>query len=111
MSQIIDDSKYCADRRRKRPKQFIHMLHGGPGTGKSHVIKILKEKLFEGELGWTAGIDFQIGAFQAVNADNIDGGTLHHALGLQPVGARKTIGKKSKKDAMSSSSAMEVAHY
>ena len=49
VSQIIEDSKFCADRRRKRPKQFIHMLHGGPGTGKSHVIKILKEKLFEEE--------------------------------------------------------------
>ena len=98
MNQIIDDSKFSADRRRRRPKQFIHMLHGGPGTGKSHVIKILKEKLFQEELGWTAGIDFQIGTFQAVNADNIDGDTLRHALGLQPFGARKTTASKGKKE-------------
>ena len=92
MEQIIQDSKFLGDRRRGRPKQFIRLQHGGPGTGKSHVIKILKEKLFEGEIGWRAGLDFQIGAFQAVNADNIDGDTLHHALGLQPFGARKKSG-------------------
>ena len=59
---------------------------------KSHVIKILKEKLFEQELKWTSGVDFQIAAFQAVNADNVDGDTLHHALGLQPFGTRKKTG-------------------
>ena len=87
------------DRRRRRPQQFIRLLHGGPGTGKSHVIKILKEKLFEGELGWTSGLDFQIGAFQAVNADNVDGDTLHHSLGLQPFGARKkTVRRRTRMD-------------
>ena len=64
MHRIIEDSNFQLDRRRRRPQQFIRLLHGGPGTGKSHVIKILKEKLFEEELEWTAGIDFQIGAFQ-----------------------------------------------
>ena len=77
--QIIQDEHYRMDKRRKRPEQFIRLLHGGPGTGKSHVIKILKEKLFQEELQWTTGLDFQIAAFQAVNADNIDGDTLHHA--------------------------------
>ena len=96
VQRIIDDSNFQLDRRRRRPQQFIHLLHGGPGTGKSHVIKILKEKLFEGESGWRAGIDFQIGAFQAVNADRIDGDTLHHALGLQPFRARKNSGQGSK---------------
>ena len=86
------------DRRKRRPQQFIRLLHGGPGTGKSHVIKILREKVFEQELSWTAGIDFQIAAFQAVNADNVDGDTLHHALGLQPFGARKKTGVKSDKE-------------
>ena len=95
VEQIINDSKFLADRRRRRPQQFIRLLHGGPGTGKSHVIKTLKEKMFEAELGWTAGVDFQIGAFPAVNADNIDGDTLHHALGLQPFGARKKTGATS----------------
>jgi hypothetical protein len=46
-------------------------------------------------LGWTPGIDFQIAAFQAVNADNIDGDTLHHALGLTPFGTKRRTGNKS----------------
>ena len=54
--------------------------------------------MFEGVLEWTAGIDFQIAAFQAVNADNVDGDTLHHALGLQPFRARKKNGGKGNKD-------------
>ena len=83
------------DRRHKRLKQFIHLLHGGPGTGKSQVIKLLKEQLFEKELQWTSGIDFQIAAFQAVNADGIDGDTLHHALGLTPYGGKKNRHKRS----------------
>ena len=98
MNQISQDENYRMDRRKKRPQQFIRLLHGGPGTGKSHVIKILKEKLFEQELKWIPGIDFQIAAFQAVNADNVDGDTLHHALGLHPFGARKKGGVKSDKD-------------
>ena len=65
-------------------KQTLWMLHGGPGTGKSHVIRLLKEELFEKECGWISALDFQLGALQAVSADNLDGHTLHHALGLQP---------------------------
>ena len=97
VDQIIQDANYMLDRRRKRPQQFLRLLHGGPGTGKSHVIKILKEHLFEEELKWIAGVDFQIAAFQAVNADNVDGDTLHHALGLQPFGARKRQLRKATK--------------
>ena len=62
------------------------------------MIKLLKEELFEKECGWISGLDFQIGAFQAVNADSIDGDTLHHALGLHPfIGTEdkeKSIGKQ-----------------
>ena len=91
MNQILDDMSK-ADKRRKMQEQFIRLMHGGPGTGKSHVIKLLKEELFEKECGWSSALDFQIGAFQAVNADNIDGHTLHHALGLQPFESTKKIG-------------------
>ena len=45
VDQIIKDMTYVQDKRRTRPKQFIRLLHGGPGTGKSHVIKILRQKL------------------------------------------------------------------
>ena len=67
--KIIEDEERRSYRRRKQPEQFLRLLHGGPGTGKSHVIKILKEELFEKELGWIAGIDFQIAAFQAVKSE------------------------------------------
>ena len=57
-------------------------VHGGPGTGKSHVIKILKEELFGQILGWNMGVEFQIVAFQAVMADLLGGDTVHHALNI-----------------------------
>ena len=57
-------------------------VHGGPGTGKSHIIKILKEELFEKVLHWNMGAEFQIVAFQAVMADLLGGDTIHHALNI-----------------------------
>ena len=55
------------------------VLHGGPGTGKSYVLKLLKE-LFESVLGWQRGVQFEVVALQATNADALDGDTIHHAL-------------------------------
>eukprot|EP00438_Fugacium_kawagutii_P006753 Skav200266 [mRNA] locus=scaffold4437:38715:48406:+ [translate_table: standard] len=57
-------------------------LHGGPGTGKSYAINLLRQELFEKKLGWIHGKQFQIVAYQAVNADPLDGDTIHKALGL-----------------------------
>ena len=57
-------------------------LHGGPGTGKSYVLNLLRRELFESCLGWRQGLEFQIVAFQAVNAEPLDGETIHKALGL-----------------------------
>eukprot|EP00959_Pyramimonas_sp_CCMP1952_P338564 7090204-Pyramimonas_sp.AAC.1 len=28
-------------------------MHGGPGTGKSHVLSVIRQELFEGLLKWT----------------------------------------------------------
>ena len=58
------------------------VLHGGPGTGKSYTLRLLREKLFEEILGWRHGIHFQIVSFQAVMAELLNGDTIHHALGL-----------------------------
>ena len=58
------------------------LLHGGPGTGKSHVIKIIKERLFQNVLKWDMGVNFQIVALQAVMADLLGGDTIHHACGI-----------------------------
>ena len=42
-------------------------VHGGPGTGKSHAIKLIKE-LFTPVLTWDMGVQFQVVALQAVMA-------------------------------------------
>ena len=55
-------------------------LHGGPGTGKSHVIKIIQTELFEKLLQYKIAEDFHIVALQAVMADLLGGDTIHHAL-------------------------------
>ena len=57
-------------------------MHGGPGTGKSKAIEIIKEELFEQVLGWDMGVQFQVVALQAVMADLLGGDTIHHALGI-----------------------------
>ena len=88
------------DNRKYRGKQFLHLLHGGPGTGKSHCISIIK-RMFEEAFHYTQGIDFEITALQAINAAAITGDTLHHAFGLNPfndqaveTGKDKDVGSK-----------------
>ena len=61
-------------------------LHGGPGTGKSHVIKLVKE-LCTTVLHWDMGVEFQVVALQAVMAEQLGGDTIHHACGI-PVNRR-----------------------
>jgi len=60
---------------------FRRLLHGGPGTGKTHVVKLLRE-LLEEQLHWEMGVQFQVVAFQAVMAQLIGGDTIHHACGI-----------------------------
>ena len=57
-------------------------VHGGPGTGKSHALRILRTELFENILGWRHGIEFKILTLQAVMAEQVDGDTIHHGVGL-----------------------------
>ena len=64
------------------PDAMRWVLHGGPGTGKTHAVKLLRKELFEDILGWSQGLQFQFAALQAVTADMVDGDTLHHAFGL-----------------------------
>ena len=60
-------------------------MHGGPGTGKSHVLRIIREELFEGLMKWTIGVHFQITALQAVMAQLLGGDTIHHACGIPAI--------------------------
>lgn len=61
-------------------------MHGGPGTGKSHVIKIRKTYLFEQVLKSKITEDFQFVALQAVMADLLGRDAIHHALKLPVFG-------------------------
>ena len=61
-------------------------MHGGPGTGKTHVIKIIKEELFGKILGWHIGMEYNIVALQAVMADLLEGDTIHHAFNMPVYG-------------------------
>ena len=54
-----------------------YLLHGPPGTGKSHALRFVQELL---ELvGFKKGLDWQFLAFQATNAADLGGDTIHHA--------------------------------
>ena len=57
------------------------LIHGGPGTGKSHVIKQIQE-LFTEVLHWEIGVQIQVVALQAVMAEILGGDTIHHACGI-----------------------------
>ena len=71
-------------------------LHGGPGTGKSHVLNLIRKGLFEEVLGWKQGNEFQVVTLQAVMAHDLSGDTIHHAFGLnwQGIGDEKISGSK-----------------
>ena len=66
---------------RKTREPLVWLLHGSPGTGKSHVLKYLR-MLLQDVLGYVQGIDFEVTAFQATNAADVGGLTLHTACGL-----------------------------
>ena len=67
---------------RNSEEPLLWLLHGGPGTGKSHVLNFVRRELFQQLLGYVQGIDFQVTAFQATNVADISGQTLHQAFGL-----------------------------
>ena len=74
-----------AESQRQSAEPLVYLLHGPPGTGKSFVLPHLRE-LFQ-LLGYRPGIEFEITAFQAVNAASIGGKTIHNAFGMNLVGA------------------------
>ena len=57
------------------------LVHGGPGTGKSHVITQVK-KLFHDVVNYEIGVRYQVVALQAVTASLLGGDTIHHACGI-----------------------------
>ena len=82
-------TRSAAPVRHQTTDPLMWCLHGGPGTGKSYVLLLITE-LIRDVLGWSQGIDYQKVALQAVMAEQIDGDTIHHALGINPFGQRCT---------------------
>ena len=64
-------------------------LHGGPGTGKSHVIEIFKTELFQKLLQYKIAEDSHIVALQTVMSDLLGGDTIHHVLNLPVCGRER----------------------
>ena len=54
-----------------------YLLHGPPGTGKSHALRLVEELFIL--VGFKKGIDFQALAFQAATAADSGGDTIHFA--------------------------------
>ena len=71
-------------------------LHGGPGTGKTYALNLVRRSFFEDVLGWKQGSEFQVVTLQAVMANDLDGDTIHQALGLswQGMGEEKLSAHK-----------------
>ena len=82
----------CVELRARATNHYDNMqplrwsMHGGPGTGTSHVIKMIKKELFERVLKYTIAGDFQLVVVQAVMAYLFEGDTIHHALNLPVFG-------------------------
>lgn len=57
-------------------------MHGGPGTGKSHMVKMIKTEVFENVLKYKIAEDSETVVLQAVMTDLLGGDIIHHALNL-----------------------------
>ena len=83
--RVMDELRHAADGTLDFGEPLRWLIHGGPGTGKSHVIKQIKE-LFTEVLHWDMGVQYQVVALQAVMADLLGGDTIHHACGIPVFG-------------------------
>ena len=61
---------------------LLWCMHGGPGVGKSHVLKGVKD--LRQFVGYQNNVHYVMTALQAVMAEQLEGDTLHHATGLVP---------------------------
>ena len=89
LTEIDEDSHQSGTQEVSEPLRWA--LHGGPGTGKSYTLNLVRRELFEQILGWQQGVHFQVITLQAVMAEQLDGDTIHHALGLNWNGASNGI--------------------
>ena len=88
VKRCIEEMQYRNGNAPEMGEPLRWLVHGGPGTGKSHVIKLVKE-FFKDVLHHDLGIEYQIVALQAVMAALLGGDTIHHALGIPCFGRKK----------------------
>jgi hypothetical protein len=93
-----------------RSPPLMHLLHGGPGTGKSEVLKVCRQ-LFQEVCGWEQGLDFQMMALQAVTAELLDGDTIHHALGMNPFNKRADAKSRDKATTRQADVAKQISQW
>jgi hypothetical protein len=77
---------------RQTTDPLVWLLHGPPGTGKSHVLGFVRA-LFD-LMGYTYALDYEVAAFQAVNAADLQGKTMHKAFGWKAKGGTPDEGAK-----------------
>ena len=91
MSERVAD-QVCVELRARATNHYENVqplrwsMHGGPGTGQSHVIKMIKKEWFEYVLRYKVAEDFQIVSLQAVMAELLEDDTIHYALNLPVFG-------------------------
>ena len=78
-----------------RSKPISALITGGPGVGKSFVVKAARS-LFDA-LGYNNGVDYAFTALQAVVASQLDGQTLHSLFGINLYGQVTTVQSKLEK--------------
>ena len=69
-----------AESKRQRGDPLVWLLHGKPGTGKSHVLSKVKS-LFD-LCGYQQGVQYEFLAFQNTNAAQLGGKTINSACGI-----------------------------
>jgi hypothetical protein len=90
--RVLQEERDTKEGVAQKSNPLLHLMHGRPGVGKSHVLKKIRD-FFENIMKWNIGLEFNIAALQAVMAVQIGGETLHHVAGINPfvfqVGASK----------------------
>ena len=69
-----------AESKRQRGDPLVWLLHGKPGTGKSHLLSKVKS-LFD-LCGYEQGVQYEFLAFQNTNAAQLGGKTINSACGI-----------------------------
>ena len=83
MERVLFEERETDSQPEHMSDPLMHLMHGRPGVGKSHVLKEIR-KFFEQIMKWTIGVEFNIVALQAVMATALGGETLHHVAGINP---------------------------